>query len=258
MKNDFKSIIESAGLSEIESEIYGTLLEVGEGTITDLAKKSGLKRATIYNHLGRIENFGLISKILRGKRHFYSATHPQRLLQLATLHQNTIKENLPRIIGAYYGTGEKPKIQMFEGIDAVRDIYHETLERIKQNEELCIFTNIGRVIELFPEIPQSFKKIVGSFVYKSKIRELVLGDAAGITYASEVSIKNKLSNYEVRTINESMSMGDNEQFIFKDKIIYFSLQKHIFVVIIENSDLAKTHRTLFDLAWQTGNIIEKK
>ena len=144
---------------------------------------------------------------------------------------------------------------MFEGMDAVRDIYHETLERIKHGEELCIFTNIGRVIELFPEIPQAFKKIVGSFIYKSKVRELVLGNIQGMSYVSEVSIKNKLSNYQVRIIDESMAMGDNEQFIFKDKIIFFSLQKHIFVVIIENSDLAKTHRTLFDLAWQNGKTI---
>jgi HTH-type transcriptional regulator, sugar sensing transcriptional regulator len=252
MRTDFITIIESAGLSTIESSIYGALLQVKNGTITDISKNTGLKRATIYNNIRKLERFGLVSKLLYGKRFFYSAVHPQRLLQLATLNQSRIKENLPVMIGAYYGSGEKPKIQMFEGIDAVRDIYFEMLNRIKDGEELCIFTNIGRVIQLFPEIPESFKKIIGSIVYKSKVRELVLGDDSGKKYAGEILRNKKVKNYRIRLFEESFRIGDNEQFIFKDKIIFFSLQKYIFVVVIENEDLANSQRVLFDFAWNQG------
>ena len=55
--------------------------------------------------------------------------------------------------------------------------------------------------------------------------------------------------------DERLPFGDNEQFIFKDKIIYFSLQESIFVVVIENKDLALTHRTMFEMAWSQAKDV---
>jgi sugar-specific transcriptional regulator TrmB len=255
MKNNFVSVIEDAGLSPLEAKLYGGLLEIKEGTMTDLAKQAGIKRSSGYNTIGRLETLGLISKIIRGKRTYYSAIHPRRLLQIATLRQKQIEENLPKMVGAYFGEGEKPKIQMFESMDAVRDVYKEAFERLKSGEELCIFTNIGRVIEQFPEVPAAFKKIVGTIVYKSHVRELILGDDAGYEYAQ--NIRQKLGKgYQLRLSGKNLPFGDNEQFVFKDKIIYFSLQKNIFVVVIENEDLAKTQKAMFEMAWNNALTIE--
>lgn len=251
MKNNFISTIESAGLNQTEAKIYGALMEIKEGTMTDLAKQAGIKRSSGYNSMGKLENWGLVSKIKRGKRTYYSAVHPRRLLQIANLRQKDIEENLGRMVGAYYGEGEKPQIQMFEGMEAVRNVYQEALGRLKNGEELCIFTNIGAVVSLFPEVPAEFKKIIGSFAYASNVRELVKGDPAGLDYAK--SIESKLSEkYQLRLANETITFGANEQFIFEDKIIYFSLQKHIFVVEIENKDLAVTQKAMFDMAWSAA------
>lgn len=255
MKNNFLGLIEYAGLSPLEARLYGALLEIKEGTMTDLAKQADVKRSSGYNSIGRLEMLGLVSRITRGKRTYYSAIHPRRLLQIANLRQKQIEENLPKMVGAYYGEGEKPKIQMFESIDAVRDIYKEAFDRLKNKEELCIFTNIGQVIKHFPEVPAAFAKIVGSIAYKSKVRELVRGDDAGYSYAKGIEAKTG-HGYEVRLSDKKLLFGDNEQFIFKDKIIYFSLQKSIFVVVIENADLAVTQKAMFDMAWQ--NALEIK
>jgi sugar-specific transcriptional regulator TrmB len=251
MKNNFISTIESAGLNETEAKIYGALMEIKEGTMTDLAKQAGIKRSSGYNSMGKLENWGLVSKIKQGKRTYYSAVHPRRLLQIANLRQKDIEENLGRMVGAYYGEGEKPQIQMFEGMQAVRDVYQEALGRLKNGEELCIFTNIGAVISLFPEVPAEFKKIIGSFAYTSHVRELIKGDTAGEEYAQ--SIASKISkNYQLRLAKETFAFGNNEQFIFEDKVIFFSLQQHIFVVEIENKDLAMTQKAMFDMAWSAA------
>ena len=251
MKNNFISIIEEAGLSTLEAKLYGGLLEIREGTMTDLAKQAGIKRPSGYNTIGRLESLGLVSKIIRGKRTYYSAVHPRRLLQIATFRQKQIQENLPQMVGAYFGEGEKPKIQMFEHMDAVRDVYHEAFERLKKGEELCIFTNIGAVIKQFPEIPAEFKKIVGTIVYKSNVRELVRGDEAGQTYAQGISSKLG-KGYTIKLSDANLNFGANEQFIFKDKIIYFSLQNEIFVIVIENEDLVKTQKAMFEMAWNNA------
>lgn len=251
MKNNFISTIESAGLNETEAKIYGALMEIKEGTMTDLAKQAGIKRSSGYNSMGKLENWGLVSKIKQGKRTYYSAVHPRRLLQIANLRQKDIEENLGRMVGAYYGEGEKPQIQMFEGMEAVRNVYREAFTRLKAGEEMCIFTNIGAVISLFPEVPAEFKRTVGNIAYKSNIRELALGDTAGHEYAR--SIKDKIGKgYQLRLTDGNFAFGNNEQCIFNDKIVYFSLQKHIFVVEIENRDLVLTQKAMFDMAWSTA------
>lgn len=253
MKNNFISTIESAGLSATEAKIYGALMEIKEGTMSELAKQAGIKRSSGYNSIGKLENWGLVSKINRGKRIFYSAVHPRRLLQIATLRQKDIEDNLGRMIGAYYGEGEKPQIQMFEGIQAVRDVYHEALGRLKYGEEICIFTNIGAVLQAFPEVPAEFKRIIGSFAYTSHVRELAFGDASGYEYAKSVHPP-KGKQYQIRLTPPEIPFGNNEQFIFEDKIIYFSLQKNIFVVVIENKDLVLTQKAMFDLAWGSAVV----
>lgn len=254
MENNFTSIIQQAGLTKAESRVYGVLLQLQSATVTQIAAQADVKRSSVYNVIDRLEVLGLVSKLPVGKRTYYSAVHPRRLLQLAKFKYQQVEDNLPKLLGAYEGAGEKPKIQMFEGIGAVREIYREAFDRLKKGEELLIFTNIGQVIKKFPEVPQEFKKIVGSVIHKSKARELVSGNEAGREYAKDIFPKTKPGSYEVRLAPKDLAFGENEQFIFSDKIIYFALQKHIFVTVIENADLAKTHRVMFEMAWSAAEV----
>jgi len=249
MNSSFANTAEQAGLTHPQARAYGSLIEIGSGTITDIAKNAEIKRSSVYNVISRLEDLGLVSKVLNGKRLYYSAAHPRRLVQLAHLKLNTLEAEMPKLVAAHQSTGEKPTVQMFEGIQAVRDVYLDIFDRLQDGEDLLIFTNIGRVLEKFPEIPKELKKILGSALYRSKTRELVYGDEAGLSYSTEMA--SKVGNgYQVRATSEEFEFGKNEQFILKDKIIYFALQKHIFVTIIENKDLAKTQRAMFDMAWE--------
>jgi sugar-specific transcriptional regulator TrmB len=252
--NDLQNTISYAGLSENQAKVYTGLLELGEASIADIGRYSDLQRPSTYHTIEQLDMVGLVSKVKKGKRTVYSAVHPRRLVQLAKFRAQQVEDTFPKLLGMYEQVGEKPKVQMFEGMNAVREIYKDAFERLRAGEELLIFTNIGRVIEKFPEVPQEFKKIVGSIAYRSEVRELVFGDASGRAYAE--SIKNKIGkSYQIKISDGQHAFGDNEQFIFKDKIIYFSLQKHIFVVVIENEDLATTHRAMFDMAWEQAREI---
>jgi DNA-binding MarR family transcriptional regulator len=251
MDPELISIIKQAGLSTPQSKVYYSLLKTKESTMTQVANLSGFKRPNTYEIISSLKQLGLISSVKKGRRNYYSAVHPRRLLQLASFKEKQIRDHLPKLVGAYSGSGQKPQVQMFEGLEAVRAVYKEAFQRLQDGEELLIFTNIGRVLEKFPEVPKEFANIMGSILYKSKARELTYGDQAGINYAKQINSKTR-QDYEVRLTPPSLPFGDNEQFIFEDKIIYFSLQKNIFVVVIENQDLAITQKTMFELAWSNA------
>lgn len=246
--------IKQTGISGIEARVYMSALELGECSMTNLAKKSGLKRPTVYLAIEELEFLGLISKIKKGKRNYVSPVHPRRLLQIAQHKEKIIQDDLPELIGVYTNTSQKPTIQMFEGMKAVTDIYRESFQRLKNGEELLIFTDMAHILEKHPHIPAEFEKIAGQIIYKSKIREITYGDEAGKKYVA--TMKDKVSRgYQLRLSDSQFLQGQNEQFIFKDKIIYFSLTNDIFVVVIESEDLARTHKALFEMAWKSAEEI---
>lgn len=224
--NEFISTIEQAGLSINQAKAYNTLLHHGALSLTDIAKHSGLKRPNLYHIINRLDELSLVSTTLHGKRTFYSARHPRRLLQIANLRYKYIEDAFPKMVGAYQNSEGKPRIQMFEGIQAVRDVYKDAFESLRAGKELLIFTNIGRVLETFPQVPAEFKKIIGAIIYESNSRELVYGDDRGKAYMKDIESKTG-NGYEVRYSPTDIPFGNSEEFIFDGKIIYFALNKHI-------------------------------
>ena len=55
-----QQVLENLGLSEKEAEIYLALLELGTGTVVEVAKKSGVKRPTAYLVLDELKKMGYI------------------------------------------------------------------------------------------------------------------------------------------------------------------------------------------------------
>src|SRR5690349_10672218 len=73
--------LQHMGLEEKEIKIYLACLESELNTPTTLAKKTGLKRATIYFYLERLEQKGLIDFEVRRARKYISALPPKRALK---------------------------------------------------------------------------------------------------------------------------------------------------------------------------------
>ena len=246
---DLHSLITDAGFSGNEAKTYLYLLEHKLQSVTELAKHTKLQRPTIYSALHNLENKGLVSKTMLGKRTVYNPIHPRRLLQIITMKQHGLEAGVNKLVSLYESDCEKPKAQILEGIEAVNSVYRDALERLKNGEEIRIFGNLESVSKKFPEVLDSFAKIIGSFVYRAKVKDLMLDNKSAREYVERVSLKVR-KNYELRLANKNLVFGFNEQYILKDKIIYFSLSGSIiFVVIIENEDLVQTQRTMFDMAW---------
>jgi len=60
-----EKILEEIGLEHIEAKIYLALVELGETTAGDIAKKTNLQRSTTYLYLEKLIKLGLVSYIFR-------------------------------------------------------------------------------------------------------------------------------------------------------------------------------------------------
>jgi len=74
--------LKEAGFEEKEAEIYLAVLELGKATVSDISRKSGIKRTTIYEYLDKLTSESLLYKTIRKKRIFYAAENPDKLVKI--------------------------------------------------------------------------------------------------------------------------------------------------------------------------------
>jgi len=124
------------GLNEKEAKTYLAALEVGNVSISDLARKTGLNRVTTYDVINSLKDKGLISQTQKAKKKLYVAAEPDTLQRLVATKENILNQSLPYLLGLSNITKKKPKIMFFEGEQGMIGLYQKTLEA---KDELLTF-----------------------------------------------------------------------------------------------------------------------
>src|SRR3989339_1834872 len=125
MKEEIINQIREAGLEPKEAKIYLAVLELGKATITDVAKKSKVKRTTIYEYLDNLVEMGLVGKTVKGKRIFYIAEDPKKLIYILENKKKKVALALPALQEIFSASFSRPKVRFYEGIEGMRNIYNE-------------------------------------------------------------------------------------------------------------------------------------
>ena len=243
-------VLRHTGLSEKQIAVYAALLKLGEASMTELARAGHLKRSTAYLVVEELLVGGLIAETTKGKRMMYSAVHPRRLLDLARFRERQIEEALPELTALYNAPKEKPRIQVFEGVEGMRALYRELYQSLNKREEALWFTRIGALREYMPEALTEYKKMLRRLRHP-RIRELNYGDEEGKKWLIEMK-RVRGRNHFIRALPTDYEFGFTDNLIFGNKLVIFSLKEHVFVTVIESEEIAKTYRALFEWAWKQG------
>ncbi len=84
-------------MSDNETKVYLAALELGQATVQELGKKSGVKRTTVYTAIDGLKEKGIISQIKKGVKTFLIAESPEVLGQIADRRAQMFKESLPEV-----------------------------------------------------------------------------------------------------------------------------------------------------------------
>lgn len=240
---DISPILKALGLLDSETKLYLRALEDGPGTVLDLAKATGLSRQAIYVAIESLTLRGLMSSALRGKKRFYAAEHPDKLLDYAKRRDAEMRErvqDLERLLPELELRvgGEKPIVKLFEGKQGLRAVILDMqASKAKDNLEIADLEAMRAVLK--PEDLEPMRKELKKL--GAHVRGIYAGEPSGKTLPSERFF-----------LPASAGGFKSNVTVYGDKVAMVTFEGKLYSVIIESAALAKALKTLFRLALEGG------
>lgn len=127
MNNELQKELLAAGLSENEAAIYLAALELGETTVSRLAKKAAIKRTTAYLVIESLKEKGLISSLKKESASVFFAEDPRKLHEVLEERRQKIDKIMPELLAFTNLIDRKPEIKFYEGDEGVKEILKDIL-----------------------------------------------------------------------------------------------------------------------------------
>lgn len=239
--------LKDLGLSDNEARVYVAMLELGQGTVMQIASKAGINRPTTYVQIEALKKRGLVQTLTKGKKALLSAQDPS---QLETMLEREVKEIeikkseltkiLPELQTMWGLGGNKPRIRYFEGIQGLRDVQNEFL-KTKSGVMYGIF-NVDAFADVFPDGGRDYVR-----------RRVQKGIRARTIYTSRkgkiIPEANPKELGEARYMDPTKFKFEADITIFDDNVALTSLQGTISCTVITHAGLAQSFRGLFEFLW---------
>ncbi len=236
------STLQQIGLEEKQARIYLAALELGKTSIKEIAKKSGIKRTTIYDIMDEMVNLGYIRTTVEGKKKRFVAVEPGELKVIIKKREALLDEIMPELKEFNNIKGKKPKIWYFEGAAGLREAYEDTLK----NKEKVIYQWAS----------DDMLEVLGNDwaldYMKRRARKKIFAQciAADSEEIREFQKMDKKHFRKIKTINPKDYPFNIELDLYDNRAAFISPKEKI-AIILESSFIAKTMKAIFQLSWES-------
>jgi HTH-type transcriptional regulator, sugar sensing transcriptional regulator len=236
--------LENLGLTDKEAKVYLAVLELGEGNIQDISKKSGVKRTTVYDILDSLKEKKLISSLNKGKKALFSAEDPRKIESQLDEKKEVLRKILPELLSITNLLDKKPTIKFYEGDEGIKEAYKDTL-RYPDQELVAWMT------------PESHTNFDIKWLEENYLPKRIKNKIWARVIASDST---EIQNYKSRDEKSlrRTKLVSAEEFPFeveinlygKNRIAIMSFAEKI-GLIIESPKLYRTLKSVFELGWKS-------
>lgn len=236
--------LEKIGLDGKKAKIYLAVLELGRANIIQIARKTVIKRTTVYDVVLDLVNEGYLSEAKRGVKRIFIAEDPEVLKNIFEQRLDDVKEIIPALSEIYSKVVPRPKFKFYDGIEGVRHIMEESLNT--KSKEQLYWGSIGDLVDIFGD------RYMEQWV-KRRVRR-------GIWSRCFLTSKTKISNVDIRSDENvlrevkwlsSKNMFEGVLCVFDNKVMYISSPRESFGFIVESNELSNFLRLIFRMMWST-------
>ena len=241
MINIDEKMLPSLGMSPMQAKVYLGALELGEGTIQALSRKSGVNRSTIYTFIEEFKARGYILETRRSKRRVYSAINPERLVEIQKSRVNELEEMLPELLAINNRSSKKPRVTYYEGSKGIENVYSDML---RQKKEIFAYEDLDNLKAGLSE------KFFDFFPKERARRNIIIRSISRDTnFAREFSQHNIGLLRETKFISAPEFKTDIN--IYGNKVAMMNLRgKPPFCILIEDPLLSETMRITWRELWE--------
>lgn len=243
MKEELKLL----GLNDVDASIFLSLLELGEASASEIAHKSKVPRASVYDILERLENQGLASHTIKDFKKYFSACDPKSIIKDLEYKKSKINNILPELEKIKKSTPEeKTKTQVYEGKKAIQSI----LNTILDEKELFVIGASRKTQEVLPYFMDNWHRQRA----KKKINVKIIYNDSPETrkQVKKQEIKKVLhsdKNWQYRFLHTNY-LSPIMTVIFGNKVALINWTKNPHAILIENTDTAETYKQYMLNLWK--------
>lgn len=236
-------ILESLGFTDKKAKIYLAILELGEATVLDVAKRTGIKRTTIYNIIPELISEGAIKTTTRRKRRIFYIEDPGSLKLSIDEKIKRLENSLPEFKALQNILPLKPKITYYEDFGGIRDLYQDTLNSSSAGDFILSITGVLN----FERMPEDYPQIYVNERVRRKIRTRTISPYFEGAEKWKRTEQKELREMKIVRNSDFVFSADIE--IYANKVALVSFKEGMIGVVIESKEIAQMMRANFELMW---------
>jgi sugar-specific transcriptional regulator TrmB len=249
---DYRELV-NLGLSEKEAKVYLAALELGKAPVAKIAQKAEVNRATTYVQIKSLMAKGLMSSYEEGKKTYYFAEFPEKLSLLfreqamaIQRKQEYLDKILPELRSLNTLEKDKPTVRYFTGKNGIYTMVEEFLQ---------MKSKIARLIYSVDALNKIFSDEERK---KARVRRIKKGIKTKVIYTYKDGELKSTRDGERRKIPFEKFPITCDIALFDNKVRIASLGKRLVGIIIEDDEIAKSLKSVFELAWLGAEKFKKK
>ncbi|MBP9718046.1 BlaI/MecI/CopY family transcriptional regulator [Candidatus Gracilibacteria bacterium] len=231
------------GFNEKEAHVYAALLEFGTQPASVIAKKVSYPKATVLFLFDRLVKRGYVRKSQRGRvQYFFAVPEDLETAQKQTLktHQDALDTVMPLLKELKHPLTSQPKVTFFEGINGCRKAYNLLLESKTEILEFGVHDDLLKLGSAYMK----------NFIKERSKRKIFIKAVAPRTKIHQQLIKHNIKERrKIFLYPEKAGRLYSSIAIFDDKVLLLNLYQDAFAILIENTEVAQTLRTIHALVF---------
>jgi len=254
---EIKSLLSFFHLTEKEILLYEKLFYGGLMSASELSKRMGISRTSVYDQVAILKKTGLIIESLEGGMKKFVVQPPSKIAQLISDKEaeiRTAKDNLVNLEKEYNSKLRvmMPQIQIYKGRSELQQMIKDVL--LYRDITLYSYWSIGDTLETLT--PAFFAKYHKERAERNIFLKAIWSKDQAmtkkvVTFFNE-HIKEK-REIHIAPSDKAFSLGYE---IYANKVCFISSSKESYGFIVESNELAETMKIQHETIWKISKIFK--
>ena len=240
-------VLERLGYNHNEVTVYLAMMQLGDTTVTEIARKTQLPRSTAQLAANALQVKGLATLSPRRNHPVWSAENPSKFLLDLREKEALLKRLLPEMLALRHAAKKKSILKLFNGFDKIKGIFEAVLQ---SSYPIFVLGSVEHMSHYLgqEEIEDFFEKLFSRTV--------------------PVQLLSTSSEFVLKLKKQSES-GQNRVRLFTDEhltqVTYIFFDTHVAIILLsaqestgiifEDTGMVESTKTFFQRLWDDSSSV---